>query len=206
MKRAPVSGGTERRPRILNNYMVVKLLSARLRVASRVDEVYNRGVGRLLVLGDERLRAIVAERRSGAGQVEAVECDPALGDCVMYVRLEGARYSGFVFLGWSHPVTRGALAIVAERAVLLPLWAPGDTLDTAHEGYLLRLPRALGFRDEGERDGVLEAVPKASEVPSEIVGPDLGAAALARLVGHVSSGSWRWAELVAHAAAEAGEP
>ena len=61
-----------------------------------------------------------------------------------------------------------------------------------------------GFRDEGERDAVLDAVPKASDVPSEIVGDDLDAEALERLVAGASSAPWRWAELESRAAAEAG--
>lgn len=134
---------------------------------------------------------------------EAVECDPALGDCVMYARLEGARYDGFVFLGWDHPVTRGALAVVGERSVLLPLWARGRRRpDPLHDGYLFRLPRAFGFQDEEERAAVLEAVPKASTVPSEIVGRELDASGLSRLVAHVSSGPWQWAQLVERVASE----
>ena len=158
---------------------------------------------RFLVLGDEGLRASVAARLSDAGPGEAVECDPALGDCVMYVRLEGARYDCFVFLGWSHPVTRGALAIVAERAVLLPLRRPHDgTLDPVHDGYLFRLPRVLGFRTEQERAAVLGAVPKASTVPSEIVGDELDAGALARLAARASTGPWQWADFVERVADE----
>ena len=161
------------------------------------------GVRRVLVLGEERLRATVAERLSAAGQTEPVECDPSLGDCVMYVRLEGARYDGFVFLGWRHPVTRGALAVVADRSVLLPLWASGTPApDPVHDGYLFRLPRALGFTDEDERRAVLEAVPKASALPSELVGHDLDPVPLARLVEHAETGRWQWAGFVARVTAE----
>ena len=65
-------------------------------------------MSRFLVLGDARHREVVAARLEEAADAEVVDCDPALGDCVMYVRLEAARYEGFVFVGYHDPVTRGA--------------------------------------------------------------------------------------------------
>ena len=158
---------------------------------------------RILVLGDGRYRAAVAEATSARVGSSSVDCDPALGDCVMYVRLEGGRYDGFVFVGWNHPVTRGALAIVAERAILIPLWEPGQPLDRDHDAYLFRLPRALGFRGEDERAAVVAALPSAAELPSEIVGPDASdATALDSLTGLATGGRWQWAGLVEQVAAE----
>ena len=160
---------------------------------------------RVLVLGRASERGAVAQRLESVG-FAADDCDPALGDCVMYARLEGVRYDAFVFLGHDDSVTRGALAAVAERSVLVPLLdlaAAGP--DVRHDGYLFRLPRALGFRDERERVRVLESFPQVAALPSEVLGPQLAdAGALARLVRHVDEGRWAWSELVARAAAEAG--
>ncbi len=155
-------------------------------------------MARLLVLGDDRYRGAIAERLGAAIQLEVDDCDPALGDCVMYVRLEGARYAAFVFLGYDHPVTRGALSVVAERAVLVPLVdRTGAKPDPLHDGYLFRLPRALGFRDEDERASIYESLPNAATVPSELVGQDLmDASALGRLLAHATTGRWAWADLV----------
>lgn len=163
------------------------------------------GMARLLVLGDDRYRGAIADRIGSASDLEVDDCDPALGDCVMYVRLEGARYAAFVFVGYDDPVTRGALAVVAERAVLVPLLERGSAkLDRLNDGYLFRLPRALGFRDEDERAFTHESFPKAATVPSELVGQDLGdQAALARLVTHAACGSWAWADFVQRVADEA---
>ena len=88
--------------------------------------------------------------------------------------------------------------MVAERAVLAPLLDRGNaTLDRLNDGYLFRLPRALGFCDEDERAFVHERFPKAATVPSELVGPDLSdKAALARLVTHAERGRWAWADFV----------
>jgi hypothetical protein len=123
----------------------------------------------------------------------------------MYARLEGARFDAFLFLAWDHPVTRGALAAVAERSVLLPLVErDADRPDPLYDGYLFRLPRALGFRDAEERDALVAAVPKAATVPSELVGPELDPSRLAQLVGLASRGRWQWSDLVERAAAEAG--
>jgi len=165
-------------------------------------------VAPVLVLGDERLRHAVAEALSAAVDVEVVECDPSLGDCVMYTRLEGGRYGAFVFAGYDHPVTRGALAVVADRAVLLPLWDVGRRQpDSVHDGYLLRLPRALGFRDESERDRIVAAVPGAAELPSELVGAAASdGASLARLVEQARRGRWQWADFVERVEAEVAEP
>jgi hypothetical protein len=117
---------------------------------------------RLLVLGDDERRAAVCARLESSTRYEVDDCDPALGDCVMYVRPEGARYAAFVFPGYEHPVTRGALAVVAERTVLVPLaqTAPDPSLD----GYLFRLPRGLGFSTEKERAIVQRAIPKTASL------------------------------------------
>lgn len=162
-------------------------------------------MARVLVLGDERHRGAVAEALESSTDHEVDDCDPALGDCVMYVRLEGARYTAFVFVGYNDPVTRSALAVVAERAVLVPLLERGSAkLDRLNDGYLFRLPRALGFRDEDERAFAHESFPKAATVPSELVGRDLGEpAALTRLVAHAAGGRWAWADFVERVEGEA---
>lgn len=153
---------------------------------------------RLLVLGDPRHRETFAEQFAAVRQTETVDCDPALGDCVMYVRLEAARYDGFVFLGYDHPVTRGALAVVSRRAVLIPLLDEASAPpDPVHDGYLFRLPKALGLRDERERAAIVAGVPRASDVPIEIIGRNmLDASALAALVGHAVERRWQWDDFV----------
>ena len=160
---------------------------------------------RVLVLGDARHRAAVAVHLEAAGFVTD-DCDPALGDCVMYAKLEGARYDAFVFLGHDDPVTRGGLAAVAERAVLVPLLDANATrVDARLLGYLFRLPRALGFRDERERSRLLEWIPQASAVPAEVLGSELADVdAFARLVANTRHGRWAWADLVERAVAESG--
>lgn len=128
-------------------------------------------MSRLLVLGQGGARGRLAQQLEQLAYVEVVDCDPELGDCVMYVRLERTRYDGFFFVGYDDPVTRGALSVVAERSVLIPLV---ETMpDPGHDGYLFRLPKAIGYRDEAEKDLVLSAFPKASSVRSWLVGPDL---------------------------------
>ena len=159
---------------------------------------------RLLVLGGEALRARVAEQLETVPGLAVDECDPSLGDCVMYVRLEGARYDAFLFLDFGDRVTRGALSSVAERAVLVPLLDGGGAEpDPVYDGYLFRLPRALGFRTDDERLLAHERMPEAAGVPSEVVGGDVeDTAALARLLSHVRRGRWEWADLVERVAAE----
>ena len=153
---------------------------------------------RLLVLGDPRHRETFAEQLAAVGQTEIVDCDPALGDCVMYVRLEAARYDGFVFLGYDHPVTRGALAVVSDRAVLIPLLEEqSEPPDPVHDGYLFRLPKAVGFRDEQERAAIVARVPEASDVPSELIGGgELDVSALAALVDYAIEKRWQWDDFV----------
>lgn len=153
---------------------------------------------RVLVVGDGRFRGDIAERLSAASEYDVVDCDPALGDCVMYARLEGVRYAGFVFVGFDDPATRGALAVVAERSVLVPLLDPaGRRPDPVTDGYLFRLPRAIGFRDSEEQATVLNSIPGAADVPGELVGnPELDATGLARLLAHTSSARWQWSDLV----------
>jgi hypothetical protein len=139
-------------------------------------------VARILVAGDEARRGTLAKRLEGLGLAAVDDAAPAVGDVVMFIRVEGARYDAIVFVGHADPVTRGALA-VAERAVLLPLVSATAEIDGVYDGYLYRLPRVLGFRDEHEREMVLRVIPKAADVPSELVGPDLDdEAALRRLV------------------------
>ena len=150
---------------------------------------------RVLVLGEPGFRETLIARLEAVTGAEVVECDPALGDCVMYVRLEGARYDVFFFAGFDHAVTRGALAVVADRAVLIPLLeedAPPP--DASHDGYLFRLPQVLGFRDEAEKGArVLTLVPKASTVPAVLVGRrTLDPNARARSIELASRGAWHW--------------
>ena len=148
-------------------------------------------MSRFLVLGEPLWRERLSRKLGEIADAEVVDCDPALGDCVMYVRLESIRYDAFFFAGFDHPVTRGALPIVANRAALLPLLERAP--DRAHDGYLFRLPKALGFRDEDERDAVLEAVPKAAAVPSVLIGRDTPEPqALLSLAEHTTSPSWHW--------------
>jgi hypothetical protein len=151
-------------------------------------------VSRFLVLGEPKFRETLTRHLEAIADAEVVECDPALGDCVMYVRLEGERYDAFFFVGFDHPVTRGALAIVAERAVLIPLLEDGaPTPDAAHDGYLFRLPQALAFRDPAERDAVLRAVPQASAVPNVLIERStLDRQALASLIEHATATAWHW--------------
>jgi hypothetical protein len=152
---------------------------------------------RVLVLGDVRHRGAVAQAIESVGGWEVVDCDPALGDCVMYVRLEGKRFDAFVFVGWRDPVTRGALAVAPESSILVPHFddEPGP-IDAALDGYLFRLPRALGLRTDAERAALLKAIPKAAPVPSEIVGPAAAdPIAWRRLLEHVAQGEWQWSGL-----------
>ncbi len=149
------------------------------------------------MLGDARHRGAVARAIESVGGWEVVDCDPELGDCVMYVRLEGTRFDAFVFVGWRDPVTRGALAVAPERSVLVPHFDEHEPVDAAHDGYLFRLPRALGLGTDEELAAVLRAFPKAVLVPSEIVGQTAAdSTAWRRLLGHVTQGTWQWAGLV----------
>ena len=142
----------------------------------------------------------------GLAGIEVVDCDPDLGDCVMYVRLEGIRYDAFCFVGFDHPVTRGALAMVAERSVLIPL-VEQTVPDRAHDGYLFRLPKAIGYRHEAERATVLSVVPKASSVPSYLIGADgSDSDALAMLAQAATDGHWQWDEFIEEVRREASGP
>jgi hypothetical protein len=153
-------------------------------------------VTRVLILGERSLRERLGLQLEASADV--VECDPALGDCVMYVRLEGIRFDAFVFVGFDHPVTRGGLAMVAERAVLVPLLERDTRPPSAlHDGYLFRLPQALAFRDASERDAVLEAVPQAAGVPGVLIGREtFDRQALARLIEHATDRPWHWDDFV----------
>jgi hypothetical protein len=151
-------------------------------------------MARLLVLGEDAARPTVAARLEAAGFADVVDCDPAVGDCVMYVRLESVRYAAFVFIGYDHPVTRGALAVVADRAVLIPmLSAARRPLDPSVDGYLFRLPQALGCVDREECEVVRRSVPASADTATEFVGQDFDGAALERLVMRASTGTWHWA-------------
>lgn len=153
---------------------------------------YNSAVSKLLVLGSPAMRELLARRLEHLAGTEVVDCDPALGDCVMYVRLEAVRYDGFFFAGFDHPVTRGALPIVADRAVLIPL-IEQRLPDPSCDGYLFRLPKAIGYREESERAIALSAVPKASAVPSYLIRPDAtDTGALSTLAQLARAGSWQW--------------
>jgi hypothetical protein len=147
----------------------------------------------VLVLGEPRHRAAVAELLDAVGGIEVTECDPALGDCVMFVRLEGGRFEAFVMLGYDDPATRGALALVAERTVLVPLVGDGRAPDPAGDGYLFRLPAALGFRDDVERGLATADFPDAVNVPSAVVGQQIDELeSLRGLLTTVTGGRWRW--------------
>jgi hypothetical protein len=126
----------------------------------------------VLVAGDGSWRGSLTTRLERLG-ASVDEGDPELGDVVMFVRLDGEGYDVVVFVGHADPVTRGALAVAADRAILVPLVSGPAEIDTRHEGYLFRLPRALAFRDEDERATVHRAVPKAADVRNELVGRQL---------------------------------
>ena len=160
----------------------------------------------MLVLGDDRYRGAVAAALESSLGATVVDCDPAAGDCVMYVRLEGVRYEAFVFVGYDQPVTRGALAVVAERAVLVPLLdSRARQSATQYDSYLFRLPHALGFRDENERETTLRLFPGAASVQSEVIGATLDdGAALSRLVAHVTAGTWQWEKFIGRVNGEIG--
>jgi hypothetical protein len=150
---------------------------------------------RVLVLGEPECRARVVDLLESAEDLELSECDPALGDCVMFVRLEGGRFDAFVMLGYEDPATRGALAIVAERTVLVPLVGDQRAPDPAGEAYLFRLPAALGFRTEHERGLVTAIFPDAANVPASTVGTDVDdLESLHGLLTAMSDGRWRWAD------------
>jgi len=149
---------------------------------------------RVLVLGEPERRADVAELLDSCEGVAVSECDPTLGDCVMFVRLEGSRFDAFVMLGYDDLATRGALALVAERTVLLPL-VGNRSPDPALDGYLFRLPAALGMRTEDERERVTSLFPDAANVTAAMVGEDVDdARSLLALLGAVTDGEWRWAD------------
>jgi hypothetical protein len=135
----------------------------------------------------------VAELLESCEDVALSECDPGLGDCVMFVRLEGSRFDAFVMLGYDDPATRGALALVAERTILVPLVSDRPT-DPALDGYLFRLPAALGFRTDGERTLVTSVFPDAANVTAATVGEDVDdVESLLALLTSVTGGHWRWA-------------
>ena len=150
---------------------------------------------RVLVLGAAPWRTDLATRIEQLAGVGADECDPELGDCVMFVRLDGGRYDAFVFVGLHDPVTRGALAVVAERAVVVPLIDPVRSgIDPLHDGYLLRLPRALGFRNVEEQNATIAAVPATADTAHRLLGAQLDdGPAIAGLLGLATEGTWRWA-------------
>ena len=159
---------------------------------------------RLLVLGEPTAREHLARDLERLDQVEVVDCDPALGDCVMDVRLEGARFDAFFFVGFDDPVTRGGLPVVAERAVLIPLVQKAP--DPAHDGYLFRLPKAIGYRDEEERSVVLSTVPQAASVASYLVGaPGADIDMLSVLAKRATDGDWQWDAFVDHVSREIAE-
>ena len=148
---------------------------------------------RVLVAGDEAWRGRVAARLEQLG-IDADDADPDLGDVVVFIRFESDDYDAVVFAGHSDRVTRGALVTVAEKAVLLPLVDDEAAIDPRHDGYLFRLPRALGFRNDSERALVYEAVPPAADLASELVGDELAAEnAFRALLEHATTGDWRWA-------------
>lgn len=147
-------------------------------------------------MGEPERRARVAELLDASEDFELSDCDPALGDCVMFVRLEGDRFNAFVMVGYDDPVTRGALALVAERTVLVPLVSDRRDLDPTVDGYLFRLPAALGFRDEDERARVTAIFPDAANVTAATVGREADDFdSLCGLLGSVTRGHWRWDEV-----------
>ena len=124
----------------------------------------------------------------------------------MYVRLEESRYDAFVFVGWYDPVTRGALAVAPGRSVVIPLFDDARELDAVHDGYLFRLPRAIGFRAEREQEALVRAVPQAAEVPSEIVGSLMtDQAAWRRLLDHLTQRGWQWQAFIADVERQVGD-
>lgn len=160
---------------------------------------------RLLVLGTSAAREQLVGHLERLGGIEVVDCDPGLGDCVMYVRLEGIRYDAFFFVGFDDPVTRGALPMVAERSVLIPL-VDQTAPDLVYDGYLFRLPKAIGYRDDAERATVVSDFPKASSVPSYLIGANgSDSNALAKLADAATDGRWQWDEFTEQVRREASE-
>ncbi|HJW22789.1 MAG TPA: VOC family protein [Candidatus Limnocylindrales bacterium] len=127
--------------------------------------------GRILVLGDARERRALAERLERVTDRPVDECDPVIGDCVLFTSEASARYAAYVFVGFDDPVTRGAITGCADRAVLVPaLDLARAAPDPLVDGYLFRVPRGLGFRDTGEHAALVDRVPKAAAVTAVILG------------------------------------
>ena len=79
-------------------------------------------------------------------------------------------------------MTIGGIALVADRAVLVPLVDEEGELDTTFRRYVFRLPRALAFRTREEEELVRRRI-DIGERSVEILGPNLeDGDALVRLV------------------------
>lgn len=137
----------------------------------------------VLVIGPTPLAETLAERLDPHYHV--AYGDPALGDLIKFLRVEGTRYDAVLFLDHTYPVTRDGLKLVSNRAVLIPLIESPEALAGHQPRTLIRLPRALGFRSVHEQTMVQQALGN-HEIPHEIVGPDLDdLAAFERLIAHV---------------------
>ena len=90
-----------------------------------------------------------------------------------FLHHEGARYRAIVFLSYASPLTAFGLPLVPERAILLPLADGGDLTEAPYRA-LFHLPRAIGYRDDAERERV-HAAARNEQVPYELFaidGPD----------------------------------
>lgn len=123
---------------------------------------------KLLVVGPKKSTTRLNEVLEDLCHV--VIADPAYGNVVNYLRLEGRRYNSVVFAGHKEPATVNGIEFVHDRAVLVPL-ASGRRLRTStkHTNVFF-LPWGIGYRTERERALVLETF-KVGHIPHEILGP-----------------------------------
>ncbi len=137
----------------------------------------------VLVIGPAPLAETLAERLDA--HYHMAYGDPALGDLIRFLRAEGNRYDAILFLDHTHPVTRDGLALVAARAVLIPMMESREALAGDQPRAFFRVPRALGFRSVQEW-AMIQGALGDPEIPYEIVGPALDdIAALERLIARI---------------------
>lgn len=96
---------------------------------------------------------------------------PWTPDLFEFLHHEHARYRAVVFLSYASPLTAFGLPLVPERAILLPLVDDDADLGAPPYRALFHLPRAIGYRDDVERERVQRAT-RNEDVPYELVGLD----------------------------------